>query len=520
MQITLSRRKAIAAGLALAAALAATIAGVGKLKTSRAEAGEIKDKRFATFRIAASDAPKAIQKDADLVCDGIDDEVEIHRARDVLWPQGGVIELAPKGNFHIGNRSGRGITLSGVGLQHNEGMIILKGTGVVRNELLDDSGLLHSWVTNGYCINSNASTTDRHAGIENLSIINRVDDAVPGVRGGIRWHQTSRSSYCRDVSIRKFAGGSAAVNNAGSAGIRVSGSSFGYFLNVVATGCQYGVLLQTEAPNFSINFQRFMLCGFQSNGINVGIHGTMTGVEFFMCEIEGAVQREVLAKNVAINGLRIHSCHIEARPTRYVMEIGSGQPGEYVRSLVIEDNYILAGESENQTLIQINQCDSARIGGNEFRGMAGEAIRLEQKAAEVTILPNDLTSFDGSYLSDLRVVVRSDVEVLDPKAGGGVRIPRGRFRVTRANNFTLSATDEGILSDAFTGPKTMRLPGAAAYKLDSFIVKKIDATANPVTVMAQSGESIDGASSYEIAAQWSFVEVVSDGVNWFVVARG
>lgn len=73
------------------------------------------------------------------------------------------------------------------------------------------------------------------------------------------------------------------------------------------------------------------------------------------------------------------------------------------------------------------------------------------------------------------------------------------------------------LCDATAGPLAPTLP-RPVWGLAGIRAKKIDTTANPVTVTATDGALIDGAASYVLAEYPNFVEVVPDGTNWHVVA--
>jgi len=48
------------------------------------------------------------------------------------------------------------------------------------------------------------------------------------------------------------------------------------------------------------------------------------------------------------------------------------------------------------------------------------------------------------------------------------------------------------------------------------IVKKTSATGT-VTVQSMGSGQVDGAGSFSLAAQNKFVDVVSDGANWWIV---
>ena len=50
-----------------------------------------------------------------------------------------------------------------------------------------------------------------------------------------------------------------------------------------------------------------------------------------------------------------------------------------------------------------------------------------------------------------------------------------------------------------------------------YTVKKTDSSANAVTIDGNGAETIDGATTQALAAQYDALEVVTDGVEWFVV---
>lgn len=89
--------------------------------------------------------------------------------------------------------------------------------------------------------------------------------------------------------------------------------------------------------------------------------------------------------------------------------------------------------------------------------------------------------------------------------------------ITSSTNTTLTATD-GInvhLIDATSGALSVTLPTAVDNNA-CFIIKKIDSSANVVTVDAESSETIDGDLTYTLNDQYNYVEIVSNGTNWVV----
>jgi len=75
--------------------------------------------------------------------------------------------------------------------------------------------------------------------------------------------------------------------------------------------------------------------------------------------------------------------------------------------------------------------------------------------------------------------------------------------------------DKIVLVDATAGPVTITLL-ASATAGDGFrlVVKKVDSSANAVTVDGTASETIDGATTSTLSTQYDSVNLVSDGSNW------
>lgn len=83
---------------------------------------------------------------------------------------------------------------------------------------------------------------------------------------------------------------------------------------------------------------------------------------------------------------------------------------------------------------------------------------------------------------------------------------------------TLTPTSTGTqLVNATAGAVTVNLPSASLMIWQVYSIKKIDATANAVTIDPSGSETIDGASTLALTTQWQRVQIQSNGVAWFVV---
>jgi hypothetical protein len=80
-----------------------------------------------------------------------------------------------------------------------------------------------------------------------------------------------------------------------------------------------------------------------------------------------------------------------------------------------------------------------------------------------------------------------------------------------------AAANDVVLYDATGGASTVNLPAAASNTNAQITVKKVDASVNSVTIDGNLAETIDGALTQVLNAQYESITVVSDGSNWFII---
>lgn len=89
-------------------------------------------------------------------------------------------------------------------------------------------------------------------------------------------------------------------------------------------------------------------------------------------------------------------------------------------------------------------------------------------------------------------------------------------QTTKTANYTALSTDYFIFGDATAGNITITLPTAVGLAGKTLVVKKIDASANTVTLDGNSTEVIDGSLTQVISTQYVSLSIVSNGANWFI----
>lgn len=74
-----------------------------------------------------------------------------------------------------------------------------------------------------------------------------------------------------------------------------------------------------------------------------------------------------------------------------------------------------------------------------------------------------------------------------------------------------------ILVATGAGNVTITLPVAADSIGKVYAIKKVDAGAGNVIVDGAGAETIDGAATQVLAAQWAVIMIVTNGVAWYII---
>jgi len=100
-------------------------------------------------------------------------------------------------------------------------------------------------------------------------------------------------------------------------------------------------------------------------------------------------------------------------------------------------------------------------------------------------------------------------------SGNGNAIGAGIRNISTSQGYL--ATDCTLVADATASAIIVTLPFAAASTGRILGVKKKDSSANTVTAKGNGAELIDGSNTSILAAQWQYVFLQSDGVQWYVI---
>jgi len=88
---------------------------------------------------------------------------------------------------------------------------------------------------------------------------------------------------------------------------------------------------------------------------------------------------------------------------------------------------------------------------------------------------------------------------------------------TVTTTYTADTTDTTILVDAALAPITITLTNPVTYPKKLVIIKKIDATANAITLNSLGGATIDGDSDKELDKPMSAYWIQNNGSNWYLL---
>jgi hypothetical protein len=93
-----------------------------------------------------------------------------------------------------------------------------------------------------------------------------------------------------------------------------------------------------------------------------------------------------------------------------------------------------------------------------------------------------------------------------------------RTTVAKTATYTATTADRVIIFDTTSGAMTCNLHAASTMTNMALIIKKLGgSTANPLTIDANSTETIDGALTEVISVAGGFRELISDGTKWHII---
>lgn len=150
-------------------------------------------------------------------------------------------------------------------------------------------------------------------------------------------------------------------------------------------------------------------------------------------------------------------------------------------------------------------------------GSGGAFIADDAAQDTVIVFSNGNATYKMNGVVEGRIASGSTT---NPTAGAYMQSPSYKAAIaTKTSAYTVTDTDSTILVNAVSAPVTISLPNpATANTGELWTIKKIDSSANAVTIQCVDGTSlIDGAASQSSTTQWAVWTVQSDGSAYYVV---
>lgn len=88
---------------------------------------------------------------------------------------------------------------------------------------------------------------------------------------------------------------------------------------------------------------------------------------------------------------------------------------------------------------------------------------------------------------------------------------------TKTADYTATIDDYTILCNASTGIITITLPTAVGIGGRIYVIKKIDSSANAITIDGNGSETIDGAATQVLSAVFESMTIQSNGTAWYII---
>lgn len=83
--------------------------------------------------------------------------------------------------------------------------------------------------------------------------------------------------------------------------------------------------------------------------------------------------------------------------------------------------------------------------------------------------------------------------------------------------YTLDYMYDVILCNCAGGDITLNLPAVASSEGFGYTIKKIDSSGNTVTINGNALETIDDEETQVIGFQYTSLQIVCDGAEWWIV---
>jgi hypothetical protein len=272
---------------------------------------------------------------------------------------------------------------------------------------------------------------------------------------------------CANTHLTNFATGTAGV---------VPGTDY-TSPGVFGTGLSIGLLLPAPGNNHHVVADNISIQGGYTYAMFLTEHGLIGRYMALYCWAGLVAVGTYFGSVGSVHAMKILSAGIEACTNEvYIMGAGSGGVGPILH---IDE---LSTESSTPNIGGQAAHMAAARGWVNWAGLFTESTLTHDN-------PTGIISTNGQTASEVRTVT---------------------------GTLTARPIDRVLKADASGAAVTINLPSAAP-NLVTYTIIKSDATANTVTIDPSGSQTINGAATRVLSAQWETVTLKSDGANWLAV---
>lgn len=134
------------------------------------------------------------------------------------------------------------------------------------------------------------------------------------------------------------------------------------------------------------------------------------------------------------------------------------------------------------------------------------------------------TGSDKLYVANTNTttpLIHGDFSAAELKTNGSFEFTKSyrtsAVETITASSDTLDDTNFIVLCDCTSNAITVNLPAASGNTGLTYVIKKIDSTANTVTIDGSGSETIDDSTTFDLTSQHEVVRIMCDGTEWWII---
>lgn len=331
-------------------------------------------------------------------------------------------------------------------------------------------------------------------------------------------HQTSLQGGLLNAGLIFNAGavsalyGGTGLSTISAGGLIYGGAGGGYFLplaigagnQVLTVSGGYPAWINNNAsflvasdsgtsPLTISNGDTFTLAG----GLGITSVGSLTDTVTFNLDVPVSVTLGGTAANLSATGAATH--FVRQASTGAAFTVGAIVSADLTTALL------------TPPAIGTTTAAAGRFTAITLTGTGGTSHVLKQLSAGGAVTSGVITSADIATA----LTTPGAIGATTPSTGAFTGLVTAQRTVT--GNTTLTSADYTVFCDATAGNITVTLPAVASHAGRIYNVKKIDASANTVTIDGNASETIDGALTQVISVQYASLSLQTTTTQWWLI---